>query len=60
MADKEIAVLSAMKKVGKPVKAGDVAEATGLDKAEVSKIIAALKKQSKVSSPKVCYYEPAK
>ncbi len=60
MVGKEDAVLTAMKKAGKPVKAGDVAEATGMDKAEVSKIIAALKKQSKVRSPKACYYEPAK
>jgi DNA-binding IclR family transcriptional regulator len=60
MADKEEVVLKAMQKAGKAVKAGDVADATGLDKAEVSKIIAALKKQSKVSSPKACYYEPAK
>jgi len=60
MAGQEDAVLNAMKKAGKPVKAGDVAEATGIDKAEVSKIIAALKKQSKITSPKACYYEPAK
>jgi DNA-binding IscR family transcriptional regulator len=60
MANKEDAVLNAMKKAGKPVKAGDVAEATGIDKAGVSKIIAALKKQSKIISPKACYYEPAK
>jgi len=49
-----------MKKAGKPVKAGDVAEATGMDKADVAKIIAALKKLSKVTSPKACFYEPAK
>ena len=60
MAGKEDVVLKAMKKAGKPVKAGDVAEATGIDKAEVSKIIALLKKQSKVISPKACFYEPAK
>lgn len=59
MADKENTVLNAMKRAGKPLKAGDIAEATGMDKAEVSKIIAALKKQAKVSSPKACYYEPA-
>jgi hypothetical protein len=60
MADKEDVVLNAMKKAGKPVKAGDVAEATGMDKADVAKIIAALKKLSKVTSPKACFYEPAK
>lgn len=60
MADNEKTVLGAMKKAGKPLKAGEVAEAVGLDKAEVSKIINALKKQGKVGSPKACYYEPAK
>ena len=60
MADNEKAVLSAMKKAGKPMKAGEVAEVTGLEKTEVSKIINALKKQGKVGSPKACYYEPVK
>lgn len=60
MADKEKVVMDAMTKAVKPVKAGEVAEATGLDKAEVTKIIGALKKQGKVNSPKACYYEPAK
>jgi DNA-binding IscR family transcriptional regulator len=60
MENKEKAVLDAMKKAGKPVKGGEVATATGLDQKEVGKIIAALKKAGKVSSPKNCYYEPAK
>ena len=60
MQDREKSVLGAMTKAGKPLKAGDIAAATGIEKAEVSKIINALKKQAKVSSPKACYYEPAK
>lgn len=60
MADREKTVLDAMKKAGKPLKAGDIAEATGLEKTEVSKIINMLKKQSRVISPKACYYEPSK
>lgn len=60
MADRETTILDAMKKAGKPLKAGDIAEATGLEKTEVSKIISTLKKQSRVSSPKACYYEPSK
>lgn len=59
MADKESAVLGALATAGKPLKAGDIAEAAGLDKAEVTKILAALKKQARVSSPKACFYEPA-
>ena len=52
-------VLEAMKKAGKPVRTGDIAEATGLDKKEVTKIISLLKKEGKVTSPKRCYYAPA-
>lgn len=59
MDSKEKAVLEAMKKAGKPVKGGEVAAATGLEQKEVGKIIAALKKQGKVTSPKMCFYEPA-
>ena len=59
MDDKEKKVLQAMKKAGKPVRPGDVAEATGLDKKDVSKLIDSLKKQGKVMSPKRCYYAPS-
>ena len=55
--EKEI-VLEAMKKAGKPVRPGDIAKATGLESKEVSKIIAVLKKEGKVESPKRCYYAP--
>lgn len=57
---KEKAILDAMKKAGKPLKGAEVAATTGLDQKEVGKIIAALKKAGKVSSPKMCFYEPAK
>lgn len=49
-------VLDAIKKAGKPVKAGDIAEITGIPKDEVAKIIAKLKKEGKVESPKACFY----
>lgn len=60
MENKEKAVLDAMKKAGKPVKGSEVAAATGIDQKEIGKIIATLKKAGKVTSPKVCYYVPAK
>lgn len=60
MEAKEKTVLSAMVKAGKPVRGAEVAEATGLDQKEVGKIIASLKKQGKVTSPKVCFYSPVK
>lgn len=59
MAGVEDKVLQAMKKAGKPVRPGDVAEMTGLDKDEVSKAINALKKDGKIISPKRCFWAPA-
>jgi DNA-binding IscR family transcriptional regulator len=59
MADNEKLVLDAMKKAGKPVKAAEVAAATKIDQKEIGKIITALKKQGKVTSPKNCFYIPA-
>jgi DNA-binding IscR family transcriptional regulator len=44
----------------KPVKAGEVAIATGLDKKEVDKAMAKLKKEGKIASPKACYWEISK
>ena len=44
MEDKAQKVLAAMKKVGKPVKPGELAEQLGLDSKEISKIIDGLKK----------------
>ncbi len=49
-------ILEAMKKVGKPVRPGDVAKMIGQDSKEVSKAIADLKKKGKVVSPKRCFY----
>jgi len=51
-------VLDAMKKAGKPVRPGEVAEMIGADSKEVSKVISKLKKNGKVTSPKRCYYSP--
>lgn len=56
---KEKAVLDAMKKEGKPMRPGDIARKTAMDKDEVSKIIDKLKKEGKVASPKRCFYAPA-
>lgn len=54
----EKAVLDVLKKEGKPMRPGDVAEKAGLDKAAVVKIIDKLKKEGKVASPKRCFYAP--
>ncbi len=52
-------VLKAMREAGKPVRPGEVAKTLGVDGKEVSKAIAKLKKDGKVTSPKRCYYAPA-
>lgn len=51
-------VLEAMKAAGKPVKAGDLAEITGLDKKEVDKAMKVLKTEGAIESPKVCFWQP--
>lgn len=52
----ENAILEAMKKAGKPVRPGEIAEAINQDSKEVSKVIGKLKKKGDVISPKRCYY----
>ena len=49
-------VITAMKKAGKPVKAGEIANVIGVENKEVSKVFQELKKQGKIVSPKRCYY----
>jgi predicted transcriptional regulator len=49
-------VLDAMKKAGKPVRPGEVADMIGEESQVVSKIISSLKKKGRVVSPKRCYY----
>jgi DNA-binding transcriptional regulator GbsR (MarR family) len=51
-------VLETMKIAGKPMKAGEIAEASGLDKKEVDKAMKILKKEERIVSPKVCFWEP--
>ncbi len=59
MADNRELVISAMVKAGKPLKAGEIVELTGLDKKDVDKAMKDLKKEDAISSPKRCYWEPA-
>ncbi len=48
-------VLDVLKKEGE-LRPGDIAKKTGIDKAEVSRIIKKLKAEEKVFSPKRCFY----
>ncbi|MCL3781597.1 MarR family transcriptional regulator [Prolixibacteraceae bacterium JC049] len=51
-------VIDAMKKAGEPLKAGQIAELTGLDKKEVDKAMKTLKTEELIVSPKRCFWEP--
>lgn len=53
-------VLQAMNEMGGPVRPGDVAEKTGIDKKELDKIFKTLKDEDKIFSPKRCFYEVKK
>jgi DNA-binding IclR family transcriptional regulator len=50
-------ILDAMKSAGKALKAGEIAELTGLDKKEVDKAMKVLKKEEKIFSPIRCCWE---
>ena len=52
-------ILDAMKKAGKPLNAGKVADLTGLDRKVVDKAFAAMKKDGSIVSPVRCMWEPA-
>ena len=58
MDNKEL-ILDAMKKAGEPLNAGKVAELTGLDRKDVDKAFAELKKAGAIVSPVRCKWEPA-
>jgi DNA-binding MarR family transcriptional regulator len=50
------AIIKALEKSGKPMKGGEIADATGVDKKEVDKLIKKLVAEGKVDSPVRCYY----
>lgn len=52
-------VIKAMKEAGKPVSAGEVATATGIDRKEIDKAFAELKKEGAIVSPVRCKWAPA-
>ncbi len=52
-------VLQAMREFGAPVNAGKIAEITGIDRKEVDKAFAELKKEGAIVSPVRCKWAPA-
>lgn len=53
-------IIDIIKKSGKALKSGEVAEAGGLDKKDVDKAIKKLVAEGKLHSPKRCYYDISK
>ncbi len=52
-------VLAAMCEYGQPVNASKIAEITGIDRKEVDKAFAELKKEGAIVSPVRCKWAPA-
>lgn len=50
------AIVKAMETAGKPMKGGEIAEATGVDKKEVDKLLKKLVAEGKIDSPMRCFY----
>ncbi|HPF00108.1 MAG: HTH domain-containing protein [Bacteroidales bacterium] len=53
-------ILETMKKAGKAMSAGQIADATGIDRKEVDKVMKVLKTGARIESPKACYWQPKK
>lgn len=49
-------VLEVLAAAGEPLKGGEIAEKSGIEKKEVDKAIKALKAEGKIDSPKRCFY----
>jgi len=50
-------VIQTLKSAGKPMKAGEIAEASGVEKKEVEKAIKKLVAEGKLHSPQRCFYD---
>ena len=55
--DNEAKIMAAFVATGKPLKAGEIAAQSGVDKKDVDKILKKLKKDDKIESPKNCFYQ---
>lgn len=50
-------VLEVLKKAEKPLKAGEIADISGLERKDVDKAMKALKEEGAIVSPKVCFWQ---
>ena len=55
--DSKESVYDIMKKTGKELRTGEIADLSGIDKKEVEKIIKLLDKEGKIFSPKRCFWK---
>ena len=53
-------IIKALELSGKPMKGGEIAEASGIDKKEVDKLIKKLVAEGKIDSPARCFYSLVK
>ena len=53
-------IFETIQKAGEPVNAGKIVELSGIDRKEVDKAMKKLKTSGRITSPKNCYWEPAK
>lgn len=56
--DNKAKVMKVLHESGKALKAGEIAELSGLEKTVVDKVMKELKKDEEIISPKRCYWEP--
>ncbi len=59
METKEI-VFKALENSNKPLKGGEIADLTGIDKKEIDKAIKKLVTEGRINSPIRCFYAPIK
>jgi DNA-binding MarR family transcriptional regulator len=53
-------VITTLNEAGKPMRAGEIAQASGIEKKDVEKAIKALVKEEKLYSPVRCFYDVKK
>ncbi len=50
-------IIKAFQDAGKPLRPGEIAEKTGIDNKELTKILKGMKEEGKIYSPKKCFYD---
>jgi len=50
-------IIKTLSSAGKPMKTGEISEASGIDKKEVDKVIKKLVTDGKLHSPMRCFYD---